>query len=480
MNLDIDVEEVLNNPDLAAIEEHVNNYAQTLALLGDVDSARALISAQLTAPPIAGGTYANQLLTFAWTETGKLPDGLSQEQLGEFVTAARSQYENDWPDIPEEKRTFDHTGLQACLSDIALERKWPMPREVSIVKALDISLRLKLSKPAEADDEQREPKRRKLSPPSKLDEENLRLATLDPRNVDLVKLVVERWKVPRLKTVLCSAEQLWPYFMRGLLADAFGLSREEVKAKGKLMVETYAKRLHSHPRPLASKTTAELVQLANENTIKNTSLEFWSDGVVPTTLLHEPATDTAIGDLETRLEVILPEDFKDFLRITNGFGSADQGIFTGVFPDPNLRSTVDIQWIDHTNFEIPVALLDLPLETESLVEDNEDGYDTPFPIVEKALELGQRDVDSILLIPPETTKAAVAVYRAIWKAASEEQKKAVDRAVKVFAGSWEEFEEMGWCCVSADLGTPGFVWFGSFREYLEKSAWNGRKAWEGE
>lgn len=86
--------------------------------------------------------------------------------------------------------------------------------------------------------------------------------------------------------------------------------------------------------------------------------------------------------------------------------------------------------------------------------------------------LGVRDVDVIWLIPPEKTKEAVEVYKGIWKVANVEQMKAVDRAVEVFAGSWEEFEKLDWCCLSADLGSPGYTWYTSCRQYLERSTWS--------
>jgi hypothetical protein len=268
--------------------------------------------------------------------------------------------------------------------------------------------------------------------------------------------------------------------MQGLLADVFGLTSAEVKAKGQMIRETYVKRLQSHPRPYTSKSTQELLQIANENTIKNTGLDFWDAQVVPKTLLHDPATDADIEALELRLEVTLPDDYNEFLRITNGFGSGDQGIFTGVFPDPAIHSTEHIKWIDtDESLPIPVQLCSLPPEIESLVEIEDDTWNSPHALTAKIIELGERDIEAIWLIPPETTKAAIAVYRHIYEAANTEQKVVVDRAVEVFAGSWEELEKLQWCCLSADLENCGWNWFTSFRQYLERSAWRSGKVYTG-
>jgi hypothetical protein len=286
-----------------------------------------------------------------------------------------------------------------------------------------------------------------------------------------------------MKRILSSSEKLWPYFRRGLLAAAFDLKPEEVEAKGQIIVETYKKRLHNHPRPFTDKTIQELLQIANDNTIKHTRLDFWPDKAVPATLLHDPATAEDIFALETRLKITLPSDLKSFLSISNGFGGADQGIFTGVFPDPNIRSCEGISWSETVEFgSMPVELLHLPPDIKSLFPSNDDNvgiWDTPLPLVDRALVLGSRDVDVIWLIPPKEVKEAVEVYRQIYGVANVEQKKAVNRAVEVFVGSWEELEKLEWCCLSADLGTPGYTWYASFRHYLERSAWSSGKVYRG-
>lgn len=64
----------------------------------------------------------------------------------------------------------------------------------------------------------------------------------------------------------------------------------------------------------------------------------------PETLWKDPATKAEINEIEQRLEVDLPDDYKDFLKLSNGFGNNEDGIFNGIIVEPALYPTSEVQW----------------------------------------------------------------------------------------------------------------------------------------
>jgi hypothetical protein len=237
---------------------------------------------------------------------------------------------------------------------------------------------------------------------------------------------------------------------------------------------------------LQSKSLRDLLQIASDNTISGTGTEYWEAAgeAPPKTLFQKPATAEDIAKLEERLGIALPEEYKEFLGISNGFGAGagnEDGIYNGYYLDPALYSTGDVNWNDEPYFQLPVDLLDLPYSINDLAgrktKKNSDGsleIDTALPLFDRVLEIGTRDIDNIWLVHPELVKQARAAYVEMYEKADDQQKKIIEKAIEGFVGSWEAFQEIEWCCIKWAAGgaamMQGYAGFRRYSEHLVKDS----------
>lgn len=239
----------------------------------------------------------------------------------------------------------------------------------------------------------------------------------------------------------------------------------------------------------------DLLQTGNNNTISGPGTEYWVElGVAPPrTLFRSPATAEDIARLEARLEITLPEDYKEFLAISNGFGTEGamdesiyhgDGIYNGVYPDPGLFSTDGVNWNSEPAFQLPVDLLDLPYSITGLAEsknkssaDGSQVWDTALPLFDRVLEIGVMDVENLWLVQPELVKQARAAYMEMYEKADDEQKKVIEKAIHGFVGSFEAFQKLEWCLVKWSSGGAAMMQgYAGFRRYIEDLVKEGAEA----
>lgn len=302
------------------------------------------------------------------------------------------------------------------------------------------------------------------------------VSDLDATSMDLAKMVATRWGRKTIDALVV-VEQLWPYYMRGLLADAVGISAEELKSKGEKLVKAFSARLSRGytpvENPLESKTLKELLEVGEKNTLTGPGEQHWEEmgGGAPETLFKQPATTEEISDLESRLKVNLPQDYKEFLGITNGFGSGDDmqdGVFNGYFPDPELFATDKVAWLSDAWIALPFEMLKIPREIEDPYRKPSEAWDTAMPTLDRVVHIGKRDIDDVWLVPPELVQKAKSAYLEMLENGDGMHKKILQRAMKDFAGSMEQFMELEWCCIkSSSGGAATTTVFSSFRSYLE-------------
>lgn len=367
--------------------------------------------------------------------------------------------------------TFDANHLEECLAT---------PRENgassystdNIVKALAISLSLR---------PQAEPGTTSLRSGAQVPKttgdpgRRFSLSDLDATSMDLVKMVASGWS-RRMIDSLVVAEQLWPCYLRGLLAEAVGISGEELKSKGEDLVTAFSARL-SHgcmANSLESKTMKELLEIGEKNTLTGPGLRHWEEvgGDMPETMFKQPATGEKISELESRLEISLPQDYKRFLSLSNGFGSGDDsfqdGVFNGYFPDPGLFAIDEVVWLTEDWIALPFEMLKIPREIEDPYRKPSKAWDTAMPLLDRVVQVGKRDIDDLWLVHPETVKKAKRAYLEMLENGNEMEKKILQRAMKDFARSMELFMRLEWCCVkSSSGGAATTTVFASFRSYLE-------------
>ena len=258
------------------------------------------------------------------------------------------------------------------------------------------------------------------------------------------------------------------------------LNRSALSTKATQLVELHTKRMEHGYAPVrcASYSMAELLRLGEFNTLNGAGNEYLKEMGVPrdekpTTLLRKPATTADILELESRLSMTLPPDYKEFLAMTNGFGFSrfNDGIFNGLFPDPELFSADKVSWNRKSYIQLPVDLLDVPYEIGRLGTVKEKGslrWKTNLPVFDRVLWIGTRDVFNLLLVPPDTVEKARNAYYQAYAVADDRQKRIIERAIEALAGSREEFDRLQWCCCRSDGGGGATLTvYSSFRRYLE-------------
>ncbi|KAI1040689.1 hypothetical protein LB505_012238 [Fusarium chuoi] len=204
------------------------------------------------------------------------------------------------------------------------------------------------------------------------------------------------------------------------------------------------------------------VLLELERNTKPKSLGYWEEmeQIPPETLFNlPPATDGQISSLEKRLKVTLPDDYKEFLKISNGFG----GTWNGFHLDPPLHSVDDVQWSDPL-FEVPyvqfhesisgVLALDLPKRDD-------------WPNSGPNIEIGREDVLGTLLITPDCTKAVLEAYDTAFKGpdTSEDDKKQEMKVIEAHYGSYDKMKKLDWATI--EFHDSEDIPCGTFRQFLE-------------
>lgn len=103
MVLDIDPANVLRERDLETVEYDLYRSAAELAVLGEVQSARNLVSVLYDeGAPTGQYGYADRRLMVAWKASGKIPQGLTEQKVQQSADEVKESYE----DGPEKVLVF--------------------------------------------------------------------------------------------------------------------------------------------------------------------------------------------------------------------------------------------------------------------------------------------------------------------------------------------------------------------------------------
>jgi len=192
---------------------------------------------------------------------------------------------------------------------------------------------------------------------------------------------------------------------------------------------------------------------AKEQMLENGGLEEVEDEIP--TLLHDPASEAAIAALEKKLAIKLPEDYKSFLRASNGFG----GSWNGTAFDPPLYPAEEACWDDNSE-EYQIMLDLIECQIHYFID-----YDT-WPKVGRAITIGQEDTCYVWLIPPTTVAKVRDAYLALVESeeSSAELKQEITNSINSFCGSIAAFKKCEWCVVKwQETELEGFP---SFEAYM--------------
>jgi hypothetical protein len=282
----------------------------------------------------------------------------------------------------------------------------------------------------------------------------------------------------------------WNLYCDGALRQQLSLDEAALTAFADDFVEAVIERLNKGRSKLtANLPIHELLKAAEYNTQTNPKARKYNPQPPEASLFNTPATDSQITEAETRLAITLPSDYKTFLRLSNGFGSA-WGHPLGDFQPP-LHSVDKLRWLDPDSedyftdltLDIPARWDKWPFSPPPTAKPYAADDERSHFLVGRALEIGSEDIDNTWLLPPSTiTPIKDAVKKMLDdETLGEGEKGSVRAAIRDFAGSEEGWEKMEWACVTwASGGTAAMFVYPGFRAWLEDVVEEGRVDMEGD
>ena len=217
-------------------------------------------------------------------------------------------------------------------------------------------------------------------------------------------------------------------------------------------------------RPLIDKSVGDLVETFNEKCLAARQLGPSGaifDDDIPSTFLKKPASAKAIEALERKVKSEphnftdgLPEEYVQFLKITNGFyadgnGASNDEVFRPVSEVKLFESewSMEMLGLEFDNCEVAV---DLP--------------DTTW-----ALQLGAGgDEGEQLLLPPATTKTIVQVLQqAHAKSTHSSDKERIEEVAAKLAGSFDKLSEVQHLIIRMYHWDTEIGLFSGFKHLLE-------------
>ncbi|KAI4684173.1 hypothetical protein J4E81_009052 [Alternaria sp. BMP 2799] len=286
------------------------------------------------------------------------------------------------------------------------------------------------------------------------------------------------------------SRQAWKLYKFGALRQHLNIAEAALAAFAKDFENALTERLtNGRTRTRANMSIQELLEAAEYNTKYNAEAREVNPEPPETTLFHSPATDSQIEEAEARLNTTLPADYKTFLRISNGFGSP-WGHPLGDLQTP-LHPVDKLRWLDPAEEDYFTDLtLDLPTRWDKwpfAPAPTAKAYAcdevTEHFLIGRALEIGTQEIDNTWLLPPSTVKPIKDAVKKMLddQSLAEREKNSVRVAIRDFAGSDEEWEEMEWACVTwASGGVAAMYVYPGFRAWLEDVVEKGRVGLEGE
>jgi hypothetical protein len=280
-------------------------------------------------------------------------------------------------------------------------------------------------------------------------------------------------------TYLTQSAKAWELLKDGALAKAVGVKEEKVQELGWKVIETFKTRYESGVQRsgMWDKSVEELVRIISRNSVNNPAAKiFWNEmygveveeegstvgdeGRPLTRILKDPLPLNDIAALEERLNISLPNDYKDFLETTNGMDES----WVGFMVEPALFPASEVRWITKEEEYFTDLTADFLPDSFNLLM--EIYNDEQWPTVGTPLEIGSADINHVWLLPPPKVKEIVSMYLK-QRGRSAEIKALIENAVMSWAGSLREFENLEWCVITwASGGAADMRAYSSFKAYL--------------
>ena len=127
----------------------------------------------------------------------------------------------------------------------------------------------------------------------------------------------------------------------------------------------------------------KILKKISEIAIKQGEFTFTDEQKGSKWLGNKPASTAEIKELEERLQITLPKDYKDFLTIANGFATPNENI------EPSFESTVNVGF-----------LKDIDPEIIEIWINNDELLDVAIKLARSIVVGGRNEEQYFLLVPP--------------------------------------------------------------------------------
>ncbi|KAF4958294.1 hypothetical protein FGADI_2460 [Fusarium gaditjirri] len=429
-----DREVILTNTSLPQVYDKLVELAEEFCVLGEINTAKGLVS--LLLQDTTSDWQRNQLHHFEpyFAATKIWPDEILDKERSEAASSkTATKHALDTDDVKEQD---DKGNLQEQVKKV---HEYGADASV-LADALSSAFRLASRQTPDLEEVQN-----------------------DSRVQKVLELIARNLFKRGVISCLAGRHDLSGLLATGALARKVPVDQKKIENLGQEVIETFSERFTNGRRSLdiESKPMKDVLLELERNT-KPKSLGFWEDmeQEPPETLFNLPlATDEQISALEERLKFTLPDDYKEFLKITNGFG----GTWNGFHLDSLLHGVDDVQWSDPL-FEVP--FVEFHENISGVLELNLPERNH-WPSSGPTIEIGREDVLGTLLITPDQTKAVLEAYDTAFKGSDtlEDNKKQNMKVIEARYGSYDEMKKLEWATVefhdSVDIPC------GTFRQFLE-------------
>ncbi|KAK7417635.1 hypothetical protein QQX98_004456 [Neonectria punicea] len=453
-----DADAISTDPDLASIYRSMRELATEFAVLGQIETAKKLISLLLSEYSSEWQLQQLRALKFAFAEADQWPEeippeGRTEEELAKVVEQITPELGNDSDAVEDDPSELGVLFMTATNCDASTGGA-AMGRSSALAKALAVAIRLASKHTSSIDEIEAD--------------ENVQKA---------LGLISTRMHANHAIEDLTRHRDNWRLLATGALARKIPVDMEKLKALGKEAVELFTERVNNGRKTHVTekKSIRELLEVLDRNTKKNSRgfYEEMMENVPESLFILPPATDEQIAALERKLDVPLPDDYKEFLKISNGFGRT----WNGYHLDDPIFGVEDLDWGEVYVEDLPVVLHPLL----SGVMDLELPGGREWPCHKKPVILGSYDVLQTWFITPSNTKETLEAYKEFMEGSEtpDDVKRYTRKLIISRYGSWEAFEKLDWVAMEMDEGISEAC--GSFTQFLQFRA---RKAamgvWEGE
>ncbi|EXM16063.1 hypothetical protein FOTG_15654 [Fusarium oxysporum f. sp. vasinfectum 25433] len=429
-----DREAILTNTSLPEVYNKLVELAEEFCVLGEINTAKGLVS--LLLQDTTSDWQRNQCHHFEpyFAAVNIWPDEIPEKERSEAAsdkTATKHALDTDDVEEQDDKGNFQEQ----------IKKVHEYGADASILAdALSTAFRLALKQTSDLDEVQN-----------------------DSRVQEVLELLAQNLYKEGIISRLAGRHELSGLLATCVLARKVPVDKKKIENLGQEVIETFRERFINGRRPLdiESKPMKDVLLELERNT-KPRSLGFWEEmeQEPPETLFNlPPATDEQITSLEERLKVTLPDDYKEFLKITNGFG----GTWNGFHLDPPLHGVDDVQWSDPL---LEISFLEFHENisgTSELKLPESDEWPSSGPTI----EIGREDVLGILLITPDYTKGVLEAYDTAFKGSdtSEDNKRQNMKVIEARHGSYEEMKKLEWATI--EFHDSEDIPCGTFRQFLE-------------